>query len=55
MYGDVAILSYNYVGYTKNKDGKVEPDLAKVNPRLCEEGRKMDAGARQLCPSQVIA
>lgn len=29
VYGDVAILSYNYVGYTKNKDGKVEPDLAK--------------------------
>ena len=29
VYGDVAILSYNYVGYTKDKDGKVEPTLAK--------------------------
>jgi ketosteroid isomerase-like protein len=29
VYGDVAILSYNYVGYIKNKDGKVEPSLSK--------------------------
>ena len=29
VYGDVAILSYNYVGLTKDKDGKVEPFLAK--------------------------
>ncbi len=29
VYGDVAILSYNYVGLTKDKDGKVEPSLAK--------------------------
>jgi len=29
VYGDVAILSYNYVGVTKDKDGKVESSLAK--------------------------
>ncbi len=27
--GDVAILSYNYVGLTKDKDGKMEPSRAK--------------------------
>ena len=29
VYGDVAILSYNYVGYIKNKDGKVESSVSK--------------------------
>ncbi len=29
IYGDVAILSYNYHGLSKNKDGEVEPNLAK--------------------------
>lgn len=29
VYGDVAILSYNYVGYTKSEEGEVEPNLAK--------------------------
>jgi len=29
VYGDVAILSYNYVGVTKDKDGKVESSFAK--------------------------
>ena len=29
VYGDVAILSYNFIGATKDKDGKVEPALAK--------------------------
>jgi len=29
VYGDVAILSYNYVGATKDKDGKVETNFAK--------------------------
>ena len=28
VYGDVAILSYNYVGSTKNKDGEIEPNLS---------------------------
>jgi len=27
--GDVAILSYNYVGLSKDKDGKTEPSRAK--------------------------
>jgi ketosteroid isomerase-like protein len=27
--GDVAILTYNYVGLTRDKDGKTEPDRAK--------------------------
>lgn len=29
LYGNVAILSYNYVGLTKDHDGKVETSLAK--------------------------
>ena len=29
VYGDVAILTYNYHGLSKNKDGEVEPSLAK--------------------------
>ena len=29
VYGDVAILSYNFVGVTKDKDGKAEPTRAK--------------------------
>ncbi len=29
VYGEVAILSYNYVGVTKDKDGKIESSLAK--------------------------
>jgi len=29
VYGDVAILSYNYIGMSQDKDSKVEPTLAK--------------------------
>jgi len=29
VYGDTAILSYNYAGMTKDKDGKVEGNFAK--------------------------
>lgn len=29
VYGDVAILSYNYLGVAKSGDGEVEPSLAK--------------------------
>lgn len=29
FYGDVAILTYNYAGMTKDKEGKVSPNLAK--------------------------
>ena len=29
VYGDVAILTYNYVGMTKSKDGEVSTNLAK--------------------------
>jgi len=29
VYGDVAILSYNFVGMTQDKDGKTEPVRAK--------------------------
>ncbi len=29
VYGDVAILTYNYIGSTLNADGEVEPSLAK--------------------------
>jgi ketosteroid isomerase-like protein len=29
VYGDTAILSYNYAGLTRDKDGKIEPNFAK--------------------------
>ena len=29
FYGDIAILTYNYYGMTKDKDGKIKPNLAK--------------------------
>ena len=29
VYGDVAILSYNFIGATKDKEGNIEPFLAK--------------------------
>lgn len=29
VYGDTAILAYNYAGVTKDKDGKMKPNLAK--------------------------
>jgi ketosteroid isomerase-like protein len=29
VYGDVAILTYNFVGYAKSAEGEVEPNLAK--------------------------
>ena len=29
VYGDVAILSYNYAGISKNKDGEMKPNRAK--------------------------
>jgi ketosteroid isomerase-like protein len=38
VYGDVAILSYNYVGLTKDKDGKVEPSKAKSTRVYVKQG-----------------
>ena len=35
---DVAILSYNYVGYRKDKDGKVEPTRAKSTRVYVRQG-----------------
>ena len=40
MYGDVAILSYNYVGVTKDKDGKTEPGRAKSTRVYVKQGGK---------------
>jgi len=38
VYGDVAILSYNYVGLTQGKDGKVEPSRAKSTRVYVKQG-----------------
>jgi len=40
VYGDVAILSYNFVGMTKDSDGKVEPTLAKSTRVYAKKGGK---------------
>jgi ketosteroid isomerase-like protein len=38
LYGDVAILSYNYVGLTQGKDGKIEPSRAKSTRVYVKQG-----------------
>ncbi len=38
VYGDVAILSYNYIGASKDKDGKVTPTLAKSTRVYVKQG-----------------
>lgn len=40
VYGDVAILSYNYAGILKNKDGEVEPNRAKSTRVYAKQGGK---------------
>jgi ketosteroid isomerase-like protein len=40
VYGDVAVLSYNYVGVRKDKDGKVEPTKAKSTRVYVKQGGK---------------
>jgi len=38
VYGDVAILSYNFVGVSKDKDGKTEPTRAKSTRVYVKKG-----------------
>lgn len=38
--GDVAILTYNYVGLTRDKDGKTTPDRAKSTRVFVKKGDK---------------
>ncbi len=40
VYGDVAILSYNYVGLSQDKDGKTEPSKAKSTRVYVKQGGK---------------
>jgi ketosteroid isomerase-like protein len=40
VYGDVAILSYNYVGVSKDKDGETEPARAKSTRVYARQGGK---------------
>jgi ketosteroid isomerase-like protein len=40
LYGDVAILSYNYVGINKDKDGKFQPTRAKSTRVFAKLGGK---------------
>lgn len=40
VYGDVAILSYNFVGMTKDKDGKTQPSRAKSTRVYVKQGGK---------------
>ena len=39
-YGDVAILSYNYAGMTKDKDGRIRPNKAKSTRVYAKIGGK---------------
>lgn len=38
VYGDVAILSYNYIASIRNKDGKVSPAMAKSTRVYVRQG-----------------
>ncbi len=38
VYGDVAILSYNFIGSTKDKDGTIQPSLAKSTRVYVKQG-----------------
>ena len=40
VYGDVAILSYNYVGLTKDSSGKTQPARAKSTRIYVKQGGK---------------
>lgn len=40
VYGDVAILSYNYVGMSQDKDGKIDPVRAKSTRVYVKQGGK---------------
>lgn len=40
VYGDVAILTYNYVGLSMDKDGKIEPARAKSTRVYVKQGGK---------------
>ena len=40
VYGDVAILTYNYIGVAKDKDGKIKPNLAKSTRVYAKKGGK---------------
>ena len=64
VYGDVAILSYNYIGASKSADGKISPTAAKSTRVYAKQGgqwmlvsRQLRArdGARQLDPQAFSA
>ncbi len=38
VYGDVAILSYNFIGATKDKEGNIEPYLTKTTRVYVKQG-----------------
>jgi ketosteroid isomerase-like protein len=40
VYGDVAILTYNYVGINKDKDGKFQPVRAKSTRVFAKQSGK---------------
>ncbi len=40
FYGDTAILSYNFAGVTKDKEGKMSPNLAKSTRVYVKQGGK---------------
>ena len=38
VYGDVAVLSYNFIGQTRDSDGVIEPNLAKSSRVYVKQG-----------------
>ena len=47
VYGDTAILTYNFAGLSRAADGKVDPSLAKSTRVYAKQGGQVDARPRQ--------
>ena len=51
VYGDTAVLTYNFVGVAGTRTARFQPKQAK-STRVYANRRQVDAGARQLCASR---
>ena len=55
VYGDTAVLTYNFVGVIRDKDGKVSPNKAKSTRVYSRVGGKWMLVHDQLCSSGLTS
>jgi len=53
VYGDVAILTYNFAGLTKNKDGETKPKRAKSTRVYVKQNGKWDMVHANFAPDPM--